>query len=117
MHLTFIAESIENNSNPRCIPNFLSLQDPEFRLYAIKAIAEASGYRKVGSFSLVFYERHGIDPSYNIKKLNKNKLLWFVPSLGEEEDFLVYFLNRCNSLSQREIEYFRILINYCLSLT
>lgn len=50
------------------------LKDPRFRLYTVKAIAEESGYRNVESFSLAFYKRHGIYPSYYIKQLNKSKL-------------------------------------------
>ena len=46
-------------------------EDKRFRHYTIKAIAQSSGYRSADSFSRAFYQRHGIYPSYYLKKLEK----------------------------------------------
>jgi len=40
-----------------------------FRRYTIKAIAQECGFKSAESFSKSFYRRHGIYPSYYIKKL------------------------------------------------
>src|SRR5690606_23326635 len=46
-------------------------QDEKFRLYAIKAIAEETGYSNSQSFSTAFYKKTGIQPSYFIAELKK----------------------------------------------
>lgn len=45
--------------------------NPNFRKYSIKAIAEESGFKSAETFSKKFFERHGIHPSFYIKKLEK----------------------------------------------
>ncbi len=50
------------------------IKDSFFRKYTIKAVAEECGYSSAESFSKAFYRKHGIYPSYFVKKLNKPKL-------------------------------------------
>jgi len=45
----------------------------KFRKFTIKAIAADSGFKSSESFSKAFYRRHGIYPSYYIKKLEALK--------------------------------------------
>ncbi|RMA64467.1 helix-turn-helix domain-containing protein [Ulvibacter antarcticus] len=45
-------------------------ENPVFRKYSIKAIAADCGFKGAESFSKAFYKRHGIYPSYCIKKLS-----------------------------------------------
>ena len=47
--------------------------NPRFRKYTIKAIAEEVGFGNAQSFSKAFYSRTGIQPSYFIRNLNKQK--------------------------------------------
>lgn len=44
-------------------------ENPRFRKYTIKAIAEESGFKSGESFSKAFYKKHKIYPSYYLKKL------------------------------------------------
>lgn len=44
-----------------------------FRKYTIKAIAADCGFKSAESFSKAFYKRHGIFPSYYIKKIESLK--------------------------------------------
>ncbi len=46
-------------------------EDPIFRLYTIKAIAKESGFNYQQTFSVAFYKRTKLKPSYFIKKYNK----------------------------------------------
>jgi AraC-like DNA-binding protein len=48
-------------------------EDKRFRHYTIKAIAQSSGYKSADSFSRAFYKRHGIYPSYYLKKLEEEQ--------------------------------------------
>ena len=48
-------------------------KNPRFRKYTIKAIAEEVGFGNAQSFSKAFYSRTGIQPSYFIRNLNKQK--------------------------------------------
>jgi len=43
--------------------------NPRFRKFTIKAIASDCGFKSAESFSKAFFKRHGIYPSYYIKKL------------------------------------------------
>ncbi|WP_025742646.1 AraC family transcriptional regulator [Aquimarina pacifica] len=47
--------------------------DKKLRNYTIKAIAREVGFNSAEVFSRTFYTRHGIYPSYFIKKLEKHK--------------------------------------------
>ena len=44
-------------------------RNPKFKKYTIKAIANESGFKSAESFSKTFYKKHGIYPSYYLKKL------------------------------------------------
>lgn len=44
-------------------------RNPKFRKYTIKAIANESGFKSAESFSKTFYKKHGIYPSFYLKKL------------------------------------------------
>lgn len=44
--------------------------DPSFRKYTIKAIAQESGFKSAETFSKLFKKKNGIYPSYFIKQLN-----------------------------------------------
>jgi AraC-like DNA-binding protein len=44
-------------------------ENSKFRKYSIKAIAADCGFKSAESFSRSFYKRHGIYPSYYIKKI------------------------------------------------
>ncbi len=46
-------------------------EDKKLRNYTIKAIARETGFNTAEVFSKAFYGKHGIYPSYFIKKLNK----------------------------------------------
>jgi AraC-like DNA-binding protein len=48
--------------------------DKQFRSYTIKAISEESGFNNAQSFSVAFYKKTGIYPSYFIKKINDDKI-------------------------------------------
>lgn len=48
-------------------------ENVRFRKYTIKAIASDCGFKSAESFSQSFYKRHGIFPSYYIKRLEKIK--------------------------------------------
>ncbi|WP_420379456.1 helix-turn-helix domain-containing protein [Gilvibacter sp.] len=52
--------------------------NPRFRKYTIKAIAEEVGFGNAQSFSKAFYSRTGIQPSYFIRNLNKQKQTDFI---------------------------------------
>lgn len=52
--------------------------NPRFRKYTIKAIAEEVGFGNAQSFSKAFYSRTGIQPSYFIRNLNKQKQADFI---------------------------------------
>lgn len=47
--------------------------DPKFRKYTIKAIANESGFKNAESFSKAFYKKFGLYPSYYLKKLENKK--------------------------------------------
>jgi AraC-like DNA-binding protein len=49
-------------------------ENPKFRKYSIKAIAEECGFKSAESFSKSFYKRHRIYPSYYIKKIENLKI-------------------------------------------
>lgn len=55
-----------------CITRLKS--DKKFRLYAIKYIAEESGFSSVQSFSRAFQKKTGINPSYFIKNIQNQKV-------------------------------------------
>ena len=44
-------------------------ENSKFRKYSIRAIAEECGFKSAESFSKSFYKKHGIYPSYYIKKM------------------------------------------------
>lgn len=48
--------------------------DPVVRRYSIKAIAHETGYTNPKSFSLLFYQKTGLKPSYYIRLLEKQKI-------------------------------------------
>lgn len=47
--------------------------DPNYRKYTIKAIAELSGFNSAESYSRAFKKKFGIHPSYFVRELLKNK--------------------------------------------
>ena len=46
-------------------------QDPVFRKYKIKAIAQEVGFKSAESFAKSFYKRTGLYPSYFLKQLER----------------------------------------------
>ncbi len=48
-------------------------ENQKFRKFTIKAIASDCGFKSSESFSRAFYKRHGIFPSYYIKKIEALK--------------------------------------------
>ena len=47
--------------------------NPKFRTFTIQAIAEEVGFNKAQSFSVAFYKKTGLYPSYFIKQLEKQE--------------------------------------------
>ena len=59
LRVAFAFEELKNN--------------PTFRKYTIKAIAEESGFKNAESFSKTFYKVYGFYPSFYVKKLKNEK--------------------------------------------
>ncbi|MFK5983698.1 MAG: helix-turn-helix domain-containing protein [Flavobacteriaceae bacterium] len=59
LRIDFTAQELKNN--------------PMFRKYTIKAIANESGFKSAESFSKAFYKKFGLYPSYYLKQLENKK--------------------------------------------
>lgn len=46
------------------------LENPKFRMYTVKAIADECGFKSSESFSKTFHKKHGIYPSQYIQEVN-----------------------------------------------